>query len=114
ITKKVVKNWKSAIDEEIFPQKGTIKKPPSSRSSKRTMVVKKRSYSSCYGVQERLLFSQKWISVILRCNEGFLDYPRTHPTVKVQYRTCLIVGSASTGTSKRLLAYDCTGWLVVD
>lgn len=47
-------------------------------------------------------------------NEVFFNRSRTDPPEKVKHRTGLVVGSGTTRTSKRLLAHNCTRWLVID
>ena len=46
--------------------------------------------------------------------KGFLYGAGTQPPVKVYDGTRLVVGSASPGTAKRLLTYNCSGRLIVD
>src|SRR2546423_135894 len=61
-----------------------------------------------------LLLGHEGVAIVRRRGESFLDGPRANPADQVQLGTGLVVRSRSPSTAKRLLADDCSRWLVVD
>ena len=60
-----------------------------------------------------LLLPEIGIRIICRGNKILFDVLRRDPPQQIQKRSCLVVGSRSTSTAKRLLIYHSTGRLVV-
>ncbi len=54
-----------------------------------------------------------WIQVILQVHKVLLDAPRRHEAVEDRHASGLVVRSARTGTTKRLLTDDSTSALLI-
>ena len=55
-----------------------------------------------------------WITMICRRHERLFDHSRRYPTQEVPDRSGLIIRPRRTSAAEGLLAYDRTGWLVID
>ena len=56
---------------------------------------------------ERILVPGWW-------DKGLFNSPHRRPSHQVCLSSCFVVGATSSSSSKGLLAYHCTCWLVVD